>query len=518
MEGLVYDNLNWAKDKEILSIINKEIFYYSNKIIKINHYNISQERFIVLTNEALYNFHKKKLKRKIKYDQIRGITFSKQCLELVIHGNDDEYDYYYQSSDRDLILCLIAKFYEEQNNKPLKICEIKEKTLKNYVTGKKEKKKGKNFSKMDETKLIDTKKFLEEKANSSKKEARSSSIYSLGEEEKINDELPIQIKSTTIFCKNNNIQNASLEDFKILKILGRGSFGKVYLVQYKNTKEYYAMKSIKKEYLVDIIAINNILVEKKIIMQNLNHKFLIGIQLCFQTEERIYFIMNLIQGESLLDYMKYNKNIKEEQVKFYAAIIGLTIEYFHKNGIKYREIRPDDIIIEKDGYLKISDLKMSKLFNLNNNFIIVKETSEYLAPEILKSNNYRQESDWWAYGIILYELLFDFPPFFNEEDDKIKQQIEKMELRFPKSSNVSKGAKELIKKLLNKDPGSRLGHTKGFEEIKNQEFFKGFNFDNLINKKIQPTYKPVIGDFLNDKEKNIEVSLEDLINSKILNK
>ena len=130
------------------------------------------------------------------------------------------------------------------------------------------------------------------------------------------------------------------------------------------------------------------------------------------------------------------------------------------------------------------------------------------------------DSDWWAYGIILYELLFDVPPYFNENDEEIRKQIEKNELRFPKSSNVSKGAKELIKKLLNSDPGSRLGHTKGFEEIKKQEFFKGFNFDNLINKKIQPFYKPVIGDILNDKEKNIEVSYEELklINSKILNK
>ena len=145
MEELVYDNLKWAKDKEILSIINKEILYYSNKITKINHYNISQDRFIVLTDEALYNFHKKKLKRRIKYDQIRGITYSKQNIEFVIHGNDDEYDYYYQSNDRNLILRFIAKFYEEQNGKTIKICEVNEKTLKTYVTGKKEKKKVKQL-------------------------------------------------------------------------------------------------------------------------------------------------------------------------------------------------------------------------------------------------------------------------------------------------------------------------------------------------------------------------------------
>ena len=515
MEELVYDNLKWAKDKEILSIINKEILYYSNKITKINHYNISQDRFIVLTDEALYNFQKKKLKRRIKYDQIRGITFSKQNIEFVIHGNDDEYDYYYQSNDRNLILRFIAKFYEEQNGKNITICEVNEKSLKNYVTGKKEKKKDKNFSKMDEKRIINTKKFLEESAILDKK-MRTSSI-SVPEDEKIDDIIPVEIKSKIIFSKIDNISDIALEDFKIIKIIGRGTFGKVYLVQYKNTKEYYAMKSIKKECLVDENEIKNLLIEKKM-LQNLNNPFLIGTRLCFTTNERIYFIMNLIQGESLSEYMRINKNKKEDQVKIYSAIIGLTIDYLHKNGIKYRDIRPDNIIIEKNGYLKIADFKMSQLFKLKNNSLITKETSEYLAPEVINSDGGKTESDWWTFGIIIYELLFDIPPYFNEDDTKIREQIIKNELRFPKGSTVSKGAKELIKKLLNKNPSSRLGHSKGFDEIKNQEFFKGLKFDDLNNKKLEISYKPSIGDILKDKEKYIEVPYDDLINSKILNK
>ena len=515
MEELVYDNLKWAKDKEILSIINKEILYYSNKITKINHYNISQDRFIVLTDEALYNFHKKKLKRRIKYDQIRGITYSKQNIEFVIHGNDDEYDYYYQSNDRNLILRFIAKFYEEQNGKTIKICEVSEKTLKTYVTGKKEKKKDKNFSKMDESKTINIKKFLEESAILDKK-MRTSSI-SVAEEEKIDDIVPVEIKSKIIFSKIDNISSVTLEDFKIIKIIGRGTFGKVYLVQYKNTKEYYAMKSIKKEFLVDENEIKSILIDKKI-LQNLNNPFLIGTRLCFTTNERIYFIMNLIQGQSLSEYMRINKNTKEDQVKIYAAIIGLTIDYLHKNGIKYRDIRPDNIIIEKTGYLKIADFKVSQLFKLKNKSLIIKETSEYLAPEIINTNEYKMESDWWTYGIIIYELLFDIPPYFNEDDKIIRDQIIKNELRFPKGANVSKGAKELIKKLLNNNPSSRLGHSKGFDEIKNQDFFKGWNFDNLYHKKLEINYKPPNVDFLKDKEKIIEVPYDDLINSKILNK
>ena len=517
MEIYVYDYLNWAKDKEILSSINsKEILYYSGKIIKTNHFNMSQERSLVLTDEALYNFQKKKLKRRIRYNQIRGITYSELSQEFVVHGNDDEYDYLFQSSERNLLISLIAKFYPEQNNgQTLKICKVNEKTLKNYVTGKKEKKKDKNYSKMNESKLIDTKEFLENNSDFEKRFRTSSSINML-DEEKIPDENPAKINSALIFSKDNKITNVSLEDFKVLKILGRGAFGKVYLVKFNQTNQLYAMKSIKKIYLNDQNEINNIFSQKKI-FQKLNYPFLIDIYLTFKTDDRIYIIMNVVQGENLCEYLRKHINFDEKSVKFYAAIIGLTIQYLHENGISYRELRPDNIIIDKNGYLKISSFKMGKLFKLKSSFTIVKESSEYLAPEVVSSNDCKSDADWWSYGIILYELLFGIPPFYSDDDNNIREQIKKNELRFPKSPSVSKNAKDFIKKLLIKNPTNRLGHAKGFEEIKKHEFFKGINFDNLINKTIGAEYKPTIeGDILKQKEKVVEVTYEDLINSKIL--
>ena len=517
MEVYVYDNLNWAKDKDILTKINnKEILYYNNKIIKINHFNISQERILVLTDEALYNFQKKNLKRRIKYNQIRGITYSKLCKEFVVHGSDDEYDYLFQSSDRNLLISLIAKFYQEQTNgQILKICEVNEKTLKNYVTGKKDKKKDKNYSKMNENKLINTKEFLEKNSNFEKRMRTSSSI-SIIEEEKIPEEYPIQIRSKIIFSKIGNTSNISLEDFKILKVLGRGEFGKVYLVQFSQDNGYYAMKSIKKEYLISRDDINTILVEKKL-TQNFNFPFLIGVCLSFETDERIYFIMNAVQGENLCDYLRKHKVIDEDKAKFYAAIIGVTIEYLHNNGIAFRDISPDSIIIDKDGYLKIPDFKMSKIFKLKKNFLIRKETSEYLAPEVINLNDCKPYGDWWTFGIMIYEFLYGIPPFYSDNDNNIREQIIKNELRFPKTNNASKNAKDLIKKLLEKNPASRLGHEKGFEEIKNHPFFQGINFENLINKTIEANYKPDIkGDILSQKENILEVTYEDLINSKIL--
>ena len=138
MQGIkIIDMLNWSNDKEILNIIEGEKLYYCDAITKINHYGMSQERSIILTNKKLYNMKKRTLRRKIPYGVIRGITYSNLTYEFVVHGNDDEYDYEYLSPDRNSIICLIAIFYQNATGRPLNICEVQEKTLKNYVTGKK---------------------------------------------------------------------------------------------------------------------------------------------------------------------------------------------------------------------------------------------------------------------------------------------------------------------------------------------------------------------------------------------
>lgn len=511
MEQEFYDYLNWSKDKEILSIIGNETLYYSNKIQKINHYNISQERFLVLTDQALYNIQKKKLKRKINYSEIRGITFTKLSSEFVVHGNEAEYDYYFQSPEKNILICLIAKFYEEKTNTPLKICEVPEKCLKNFVTGKKEKKKDFIYSKMDENYLINTNSFIKENIRTEKK-LRLLSKENLSDSDEDN---PEKEKTVIIFSKIEIESVIKLEDFQIMKILGRGAFGKVYLAQYKPSKEYYAIKSIKKEALVDENQLYKNINDSKI--QNFDFPFLVGVNLCFTTDDRIYFVMSYIHGEDLYTSVRLNEQkFDENQVKFYAVIIGLTIDYLHKCGIILKDLRLDNIIIDKDGYLKITDFKMSQMFKINSNFILMKETSEFLAPEVISSNTVKKESDWWSYGIILYQLLYGIPPFYSNNDNNIKSQIIKNELRFPKNSNISEKAKNLLKLLLKKDPSERLGSSDGFDEIKKHKFFEDINIENILNKKVEPDYKPEVVGILKTKENNVEFTYEDLINSKIM--
>ena len=514
MEKSDYDFLNLSNDKEILKLIKDEVLYYSNKLQKINHFNISQERILVLTNEGLYILQKKKLNRKIKYNEIVGITFTNLSQEFIVHNFDIDYDYYFQSSEKNLIICIIAKFYQNQTDLKLKICEVEEKSLKNYVTGKKEKKKDKNYTKMDENYLINTNSLIKEiiRVEKNLKQIWKENLCDSDEEN------PKKEKTTIIFNKIKDIKSVRVEDFQVLKILGRGAFGKVYLVQYKpiTSYTYYAMKSIKKEYLNDINEINSKLVDNQIV-QCLDYQFLIGSKLCFTTKERIYFIMNFINGEDLLTCIKINNQIfSENQIRFYAAIIGLSIDYIHNNGNILKDLSLDNIIIDQDGYLKITDFKICQLFNMKNELALMKETSEYLAPEVIKSNECVKESDWWSYGIILYQLLFGIPPFYSNDDTKIREQIIKNELRIPNNNTISNSAKDLLKLLLNKNYKERLGSMNGFDDIKKHSFFQNVNFDDIINRKIIPEYKPYNKDFLKCNENYYEFTYEDLKNSKVI--
>ena len=497
----VSDNLNWANDKEILPILNGEKLYFSGMITKINHYGMSQERSIILTDKALYNMKKKSLRRKIAYTDIRGITYSKLTYEFVIHGNDDEYDYQYIHQDRNLIICFIAIFYQTLAFKPIQICEVEEKTLKNYVTQKKEKKKDYSFSKMDPKFLIDTADFIKQNLN----EISANSEKDIKEEKKLRN---------TLFSRHKTVKSVELNDFQIIKVLGRGTFGKVCLVQYKPTKEYFAMKSLKKDVLLDMDQVQSTILEKKI-LQSLDHPFLVGMIFCFQTEERIYFIMPFIRGGELFQHLRTEKFFKEDKARFYAASMGLALDYLHNHGIVYRDIKPENILIGEDGYLKLIDFGMAKMLQGNEKATSFCGTPEYLAPEIITGEGHNRAADWWSYGILLFEMLCGIPPFYCENTERMYDLITNAELRFPKRIQVSDNAKDLIKKLLIKQQDKRLGVNKGFEEIKTHPFFQGFDFDALLAKKLEAPFIPVLKDSLDVGNFDEEFTSEDIATSVI---
>ena len=556
----VHDFLNVKEDNQILSLLKSEKVYYSDVITKINHYGLSQERSIILTDTALYNMKKKEMKRRIPYKEILGISYSNISNEFVVHGNNAQYDYHYNSQDKNLIISFIIFFYDEQNNSQIKLCEISEKSLKNFVTRKKEKQKDFSYTKMDLSFLIDTGEFQDNNMEylffGSDIDITSKNINNVNNESNvilgsntndninsnnnyINDNNESNIKNisqkintlnfvnnlktsnikeksrhNTIFSKDKGIKKVSLNDFKILKVLGRGTFGKVCLVQYKSTKKYYAMKIMKKNIILEHDQVSHTLLEKQI-LQNLNYQFLVGMVFCFQTQERIYFVMNFIRGGELFNHLHKCKHFPEEETKFYCAIIGLALEYLHTHGIVYRDIKPDNILIDEDGYLKLADFGMAKMLKDQEKAFSLCGTPEYFAPEIITREGHNKSADWWSYGILLYEMLYGIPPFYSKNIEKMFELITKAEIKYPKKIQVSENAKDLISKLLIKDQDLRLGAEGGFETIKKHPFFKGFDFKALEEKKIEAPYIPTLRGSIDVTNFDSKFTSEEIVTSEI---
>lgn len=377
-----YDYLSLNDDKCIRSVIKEETLLFSDKIIKINRYNMSQDRQIVISNKAIYNFKKKELKRRIDLSKMKGISITKVTDEFVIHGNDIEYDYDYVSSKRRTILEVLGPAFNKETQSELKLCVLELKSLKNLVTLKTEKKKDASFSRMPTTNIVSVEEYLYGgKAQFKRNSTVIKEIIYIGKEK-------------------DHVKEVNYEDFQIISVIGRGSFGKVCLVEYKNTGELYAMKSIKKDILIDQEQIENTILEKKI-LQSVDHPFLCSLVFCFQTEDRIYFIMNFIRGGELFQHLKRFKIFNEEQVKFYAAQIGMALQYLHEKGIIYRDLKPENILMNEEGYLQLADFGMAKALNQNEKATSFCGTPEYLAPEVIQSEGHDCMADWWSFGILV---------------------------------------------------------------------------------------------------------------------
>ena len=507
----INDFLHWSDEEEIVSMINNENIFYTGLITKINNFGMSQERQVILTDKALYNLKKKILRRKIEFTDILGITFSNTTFEFVIHGDDDEYDYYYISSDRTYIICLIIYFYHKITKKNMKLCETDEKSLKSFVTGKKEKKKNKDYSRMEEKLLIDSHAYF--KRNKEEVLDQKKSKSNNDKHEKKN---PLQ-KTNTIFSRHKTIKIVSLEDFEVIKVLGRGTFGKVSLVKYLPTKEIFAMKAMKKDVLLDNELVQSTILEKKI-LQSIDHPFLVGMIFCFQTEERIYFVMPFIRGGELFQHLRQVHIFSEEEVRFYSACLGLALDYLHKKQILYRDVKPENILIDEDGYLKLIDFGLAKKVEEKEKATSFCGTPEYLAPEVISREGHSTPADWWSYGILIYEMLCGVPPFYSENINDMFDLILKGNLRFPKKIPLTDEVKDLVSKLLIKNQNIRLGAKGGFDEIKIHPFFNGFNFDNLLNRKIKAPFIPEIKGDLDVGNFDEEFTSEDVAQTAIPDK
>jgi len=251
------------------------------------------------------------------------------------------------------------------------------------------------------------------------------------------------------------------------------------------------MKILKKDELSRRNQVDRTKTERRI-LENIRHPCIVRLRYAFQTRTKLYMVLDYIPGGELFFHLQKVGRFPEEQAKFYAANIILGLEHLHRHNIIYRDLKPENILIDAKGYAVITDFGLSKENMCNNGFTkSFCGTPEYVAPEIINKSGHRYSVDWWSLGVLIFEMLTGSPAFYANEREKLFHNIKYAELKCP--SHLSNQSKDLLTKLLTKDPSQRLGGgVADAEEIKSHPWFSSIDWNALINKQIKPKYIPLI--------------------------
>ncbi|KPA83077.1 putative rac serine-threonine kinase putativeprotein kinase [Leptomonas pyrrhocoris] len=277
-----------------------------------------------------------------------------------------------------------------------------------------------------------------------------------------------------------------LNDFERVFVLGKGSYGKVYMVRKKDTGKTYAMKEMSAEKMKQA-EIKTPLMER-LILQEIDHPFIVHLHYSFQEGGYLYMILDLLGGGELFTYIENRAPLPEETGKYYAAEVATALGYLHSRNIIYRDLKPENVVFDQDGHACLTDFGLAKSNVHEENAVTYCGTNEYLAPELLKGVPHGKAVDWWSLGLMMCEMIFNELPFYDDNPVQMQTRILTEEVRFPKlKTPVSEPTKDLIRRLLEKDPKRRL---QTLEEFKQHPCYADLDFDLLLQRQIPPPITP----------------------------
>ncbi|KAK4701588.1 hypothetical protein P7C70_g4643, partial [Phenoliferia sp. Uapishka_3] len=274
----------------------------------------------------------------------------------------------------------------------------------------------------------------------------------------------------------------TIDAFELLKVVGKGSFGKVMQVRKKDTGRIYALKTIRKAHIISRSEVTHTLAERTVLAQ-VTSPFIVPLKFSFQSPEKLYLVLAYVNGGELFHHLQNEGRFDEERSRFYAAELLCALDHLHSFNVVYRDLKPENILIDYTGHLTLC----GKVFTFNCRTFA--GTPEYLSPELILGEGYTRVVDWWTLGVLLYEMLTGLPPFFEEDHQKMYRRIVGEELTFP--VGLVGEAKRILTALLQKNPARRLG-AHGAEEIRRHLFFHGLDWNALANRRIQPPFRPSV--------------------------
>ncbi|XP_059796826.1 ribosomal protein S6 kinase alpha-2 isoform X2 [Balaenoptera ricei] len=289
-------------------------------------------------------------------------------------------------------------------------------------------------------------------------------------------------------------EKADPSQFELLKVLGQGSYGKVFLVRKvkgSDAGQLYAMKVLKKATLKVRDRVRSKM--ERDILAEVNHPFIVKLHYAFQTEGKLYLILDFLRGGDLFTRLSKEVMFTEEDVKFYLAELALALDHLHSLGIIYRDLKPENILLDEEGHIKITDFGLSKeAIDHDKRAYSFCGTIEYMAPEVVNRRGHTQSADWWSFGVLMFEMLTGSLPFQGKDRKETMALILKAKLGMPQFLSVE--AQSLLRALFKRNPCNRLGAgLDGVEEIKRHPFFVTIDWNKLYRKEIKPPFKPAVG-------------------------
>uniref|UniRef100_A0A8C7HI58 Protein kinase C n=1 Tax=Oncorhynchus kisutch TaxID=8019 RepID=A0A8C7HI58_ONCKI len=280
----------------------------------------------------------------------------------------------------------------------------------------------------------------------------------------------------------------TIDSFVFHKVLGKGSFGKVLLAELRGRGQYFAVKALKKDVVLMDDDVECTMVEKRVLALAWDNPFLTHLYSTFQTREHLFFVMEYLNGGDLMFHIQDKGRFDLYRATFYSAEIIIGLQFLHSKGIIYRDLKLDNVMLDRDGHIKIADFGMCKenVFGENRATTFC-GTPDYIAPEILLGQKYTFSVDWWSFGVLLYEMLIGQSPFQGDDEDELFESIRMDVPHYPRW--ITKEAKDLLEKLFERDPSRRLGVV---DNIRGHSFFKTLNWPALEKREVDPPFKPKV--------------------------
>merc|ERR1719491_29128 len=280
----------------------------------------------------------------------------------------------------------------------------------------------------------------------------------------------------------------------LLRVLGKGSFGKVVLVQKRVGREkggLFAMKILRKSHLVKRRQIERTRTERKVLAV-VDHPFIMKLHFAFQTEDKLYLVLDYCAGGEIFFHLSRHRRFPEKVARFYTAELLLALGHCHNNGIIYRDIKPENVLLDSHGHVKLGDFGLAK-DNIRHPYkgaLSRVGTPEYMAPEILHQSGHGFCVDYWGLGMLVYEMMTGLPPWYTTDRLKLLKRLTSAPLDIP--STFSPSASAFVFSLLQRDPRRRLG-VRGHRSVQGHDFFNCMDFKALLSKRIPPPISPCEG-------------------------